>query len=596
MLPHPADTHACEVNTPAPAPAPPYAFDAPSLTNELLQDILSGRATTAPEIEAALRAAEITGQYVCPYCKGTTDGIPRVRSCGMGVESIALLLELLYNPGSRDFCLCQMVNVTMQTGDEHREDTISNMETYILPLYRYFRLRFVELARGGEFEKDGIVILQDTAEPYRLHPDGYYKLSDHLLLNGTVPQAGGEHRCSMHYKGFCCEYWLQYCFQMNGVYHIFGYNADESERAARSDDGIAARNAKLLERCKVSPPAAKKGQTKKRPRRRKHAPRVRLRVAGDRFENYELAEVRIDLEGAGGDPPAEGRVLRYVTAFGFNSDETDRAARASEYDGLGEFSYAYERDESSLAMRAIAYDRLERRGLYLLVRWRWTRPICWQSIYDRLGINWKKSCCVECPFDKEASNCTAKGVERKKLHPELTARSLLLEYASTCLNERGLLYVRKSLQAVVLKTEQLEALEVFEQMLAGMQHSLFEVKRIYTAKGKAGRSVIKLATGSREEMSTLFGGYATDLRLKVKVVNGISYAVFAERGEEYPAVEGFLVVAPAKIGQKVQGKFSKFEERFARVARARGIILPALPGGHAIREYEPQGNLFSLAA
>src|SRR5205085_9891451 len=104
----------------------------------------------------------------CPLCRGQNDGVLRIKSCGMGVESIAMLLEWLRNPESRDFCLCQLIIITAQTGDEH-DDTKRLMERFILPLYRFFALRFVELARAGELEEAGIVILQATREPYVLH-------------------------------------------------------------------------------------------------------------------------------------------------------------------------------------------------------------------------------------------------------------------------------------------------------------------------------------------------------------------------------------------------------------------------------------------
>lgn len=557
-----------------------YSFSVPVLTAELLKDILSGRDLLDPNLHKAIRIAKESGTYTCPYCHGVNDGIMRIKSCGMGVESIALFLEQLFNPKSRDFCLCQLVIITMQTGDEYA-DTLQNMETYILPLYRYYRLRFVELARGGEQDRDGIVILQDTRCPRRMHGEGFYKLSDHYMRNGTVPQVGSQRLCSIRFKGWVGDYWLNNCLGLTECHHLFGFNAGESDRAEESKEAITKHN-----RASASKSASKSKRGATTP------PRVRLRTSGDKIEDYQLMDLSFEeIEEASKSKEHSGS-LKIIMAFGFNASEASRAQETAQYDGMKRATLVGDFDPTDFRILVSSNRALRRVGVFPLIQFGWGRLKCTLSIYLQLGIVWKKSHCGACPFSKDSSKCTPHGVARNKLHPELTARSLLMEYGSLCLNERGMLYVRKSLQMAVLSSQQTRALELFETLLNGMEFSLFEVKRIYSQKGKASRSVIRLATGTRQEMTLLFTKEAKRLSLKIRTVHGINYATFAERGETYPALEGFLVVAPAHIREKVRGDFALFEQRFAEVAHESDIKLPLLPGTELVGRPAFQTTLF----
>lgn len=598
------------------------ALTNPALTQEVLDRLIAGEQLVEPLIEQAMLRAEQTGHFECPYCYGFNDGILRVKNDGMGVESVAITTEWLMRPHTRDFCLCQLIILTMQTGDEHR-DTIASMEKYVLPIYRYFRIRFVEIARGGELEEDGIVILQDTCAPQRLHREGFYKLSEHLLVNGTVPQAASEHLCSLHYKVFVGEYWMEHCLQMHGFNHIFGYSADEPDRISKSEAGIEKRNKKVLDKVRRSSAESAPG------RGRYNSPRVRVRLSGECRDDYELAEIDLtdpDIPHWMDEVPP--RAIRVHMTFGYNDAEKDRMRKATVADGMARASYRYTFDAEGRVVCASRPDSVGRIGIYPLEDWaqaalefavafpyHWlafipalmgigSRAWCIQTILERLGVEWRKSACVGCPFDAESSKCTERGVARKKEHPQEVADALLFEYASLCLNSRGALYVKKSLQTVVFSTEQLEAMRLFERMLDGMEFSLFEVKRIYTKKGSASRSVVRVATGTRLQMAALFQEHADRLGLSVRTLHGINYGMFAEptytperivpgKGKRtrrikpeviFPAVEGFIVVAPARVNQKVRGSFEKFEKRFAQVARVRGFKPPQTPGTVMVKE------------
>lgn len=162
-----------------------------------------------------------------------------VLSLGMGVESVAILLRWLEEPEIRDFDLNDLIVITSQTGDEYA-DTKRDMEAHVLPRMRQHGVRFVQVARAGHLEEDGITVLDDSRTPTACMTEGSYKLSDELTIAGTVPQFGGEHRCSLKFKAFVIETWLE-----ENVYepirHAFGYNADELKRVAKSEVAIKAR-------------------------------------------------------------------------------------------------------------------------------------------------------------------------------------------------------------------------------------------------------------------------------------------------------------------------------------------------------------------
>src|SRR5712664_1910433 len=193
-----------------------------------------------------------------------------VFSYGMGVESTALLLRLLEEPSCRDFDIGELIVISAQTGDEW-EDTGRDVERYILPRLRQHKVRYVQVGRGGHFERDGIFVLDDSRQPQRCIVAGHYKLSDELRAAGTVPQYGSEHRCSLKFKAFVIETWLEE-FLSGTIQHTFGFNADELCSVQKSDAAIAARvtfgfNALEMDRVEL-------GRTYDTPSRISHYPLV----------------------------------------------------------------------------------------------------------------------------------------------------------------------------------------------------------------------------------------------------------------------------------------------------------------------------------
>jgi hypothetical protein len=162
-----------------------------------------------------------------------------VLSYGLGVDSTALLLRWLEEPSSRDFPLSELLVVSAMTGDEWPLTGVL-VERHVLPRLRAAGVRFAQVARGGHLQGEGIVVLDDTDSPRRLHLGGAYRLSEELRAAGTVPQAGGNRLCSMKFKGWVIDTYLAR-HAPDATRHAFGYEAGETGRAGRCSEAMAGR-------------------------------------------------------------------------------------------------------------------------------------------------------------------------------------------------------------------------------------------------------------------------------------------------------------------------------------------------------------------
>ncbi|MCX4976515.1 hypothetical protein [Streptomyces sp. NBC_00620] len=112
-----------------------------------------------------------------------------VLSYGLGADSTAILLMFLADPeryGLRPD-LSDLVIVHAVTGDEW-PDSLDYVDRLVLALLRAARVRLVQIARGGPEDADGVVVLDDSRAPRRIHAQGPWRLSDELRAAGTVPQ------------------------------------------------------------------------------------------------------------------------------------------------------------------------------------------------------------------------------------------------------------------------------------------------------------------------------------------------------------------------------------------------------------------------
>lgn len=168
----------------------------------------------------------------------TTTTAPRlvVQTMGMGVDSAAWLTAVLRGDIARDFELADLVVVTAMTGDES-DRTRRYMETYLLPLMREHSIRYVQLARAGWSETEGVEVLSDSRVTEKMVMRGRVALSDEALRAGTIPQQSNR-QCSYRFKGWVLDTWLAAEFGDTPRRHVVGFAAEETGRAAR-DDGYS---------------------------------------------------------------------------------------------------------------------------------------------------------------------------------------------------------------------------------------------------------------------------------------------------------------------------------------------------------------------
>ncbi len=162
-----------------------------------------------------------------------------ILSYGMGVESTAILVRWISAPATRPCPLQELIVITAQVGDEDR-DTGRDVRDHVLPLMRQHGIRYVQVARRGHHETDGITVLDDSRTPEHVFLEGDYKLSDELKRNGTVPQYSGVHRCALKFKAWVIEQWLEANLRGPAL-HAFGYNAEEMGRIQRSEYAFSER-------------------------------------------------------------------------------------------------------------------------------------------------------------------------------------------------------------------------------------------------------------------------------------------------------------------------------------------------------------------
>lgn len=396
-----------------------------------------------------------------------------ILSYGMGVESTAIIVRWLEEPSVRPCSIDELIVITAQTGDEY-EDTRHDIEAHVLPLLRRDNVRYVQIARRGHRQGDGIVVLSDTRQPERLHLEGGYKLSDELRAAGTVPQFGGEHICSLKFKAWVIEQWLgEHLTQP--VRHAFGYNASETKRVAKSEAAVAKR-----------------------------------------------------------------------IAFGFNAQERKRVDKAARY------------------------DTPLRQGFYPLVEWGWTREDCVEFLRKRFGIIWRKSACVQCPFNALSDEALA----RHREHPEQVADAMLLEHVSLSLNPRGTLYRDQGLIEITEAGGNQLASARFRAKLDLQPWTLYRVRRLYRAgkdkegrcssskKGAAIRAVERLAPDMNQADAIKCLRNLAQPGNEIEERRNIRYLYRERCGTSFPTREEFLVAAPAVVEAKARYGLDRFEKQW----------------------------------
>lgn len=231
--------------------------------------------------------------------------------------------------------------------------------------------------------------------------------------------------------------------------------------------------------------------------------------------------------------------------LGYNSEELKRASKVEDYKCRGNDF------------------------LFPLIEWGWTRQDCMNYIQQHLGVEWLKSCCKFCPY---ISISTVVG--RFQLEPEAAGFTLLTEAIALALNPTMQLFSYGRAYDIVKEAGITEALENFEQRLATLDWGLYRVERTWerliSTKGnpytKIQRRIVRIAAGSRSVMEAHLQVLAQKQGLAVEVSPEANRVYEFKRPEKgsYPAWEGFWVVCPATVRNKVASE-RKFQEAWDRL-------------------------------
>ncbi|MFE6461486.1 hypothetical protein ACFVP0_29000 [Streptomyces cinereoruber] len=174
-----------------------------------------------------------------------------VLTWGLGVDSTAIILRFIDDPAANGLepDLSDLVVVHAVTGEEF-SDSLSYADRLVLPLLRARKIRLVQVCRGGPRDADGVLVLDDSRTPRRIHAAGPWRLSDELCTAGTVPMlASGQRRCSIRFKGWVLDTWAAHEFGSETFRRVIGYHADELDRAQKNSaiqDRLNAAAARII--------------------------------------------------------------------------------------------------------------------------------------------------------------------------------------------------------------------------------------------------------------------------------------------------------------------------------------------------------------
>ena len=246
-------------------------------------------------------------------------------------------------------------------------------------------------------------------------------------------------------------------------------------------------------------------------------------------------------------------------AIGYHAEESQRIAK-SEYSFSERIAFGFNADETHRINRSSEYNTLEREAFYPLLEWGWNRDACIEYLRSVLGVSWKKSACVYCPFNALRPEAMARHLE----HPDQVADAMALEHLSLALNPRSALYKAGSLIQITISAQNQAAVDAYRRKIGSEKWALYRVRRIYSARGKADRAVEKINVFDRGAEARLeLNRLSAELGIEVEESDGFSYVWRERRADEYPTREDFLTIAPALVETKARYGLPWFEQRWA---------------------------------
>ena len=256
-------------------------------------------------------------------------------------------------------------------------------------------------------------------------------------------------------------------------------------------------------------------------------------------------------------------------AFGYNADETERVAK-SEAANLRRIAFGFNADEIARIDQAATYDSPLRQSFYPLLEWGWTRQHCIDYLYQKLGIIWRRSACVQCPFNALKGDAIARQME----HPDQIADAMMLEHVSLSLNPRGTLYRNRSLIEITDANANYIAADNYRTKLDRSPWAVYRVRRLYYARedknGKAQPNKKGIAYRAVERITDDLARLAAVDHLhglamsanQIAVRRGITYLYREHCAGTSPTREEFLVVAPAVVETKARYGLDWFDNKW----------------------------------
>lgn len=231
-------------------------------------------------------------------------------------------------------------------------------------------------------------------------------------------------------------------------------------------------------------------------------------------------------------------------------------------------------DEPRRVARDKSFQTTQRTAEHPLVEWGWERSHAEAYLQERYGVRWLKSACTACPY--AAGKCEAMGRLREEIEGAVTA--LLVERVAMAMNPKMTLYRKKSLAGCFGEEEGEPVLEALEAKLDSLPWAVYRVRRWYELSSKvlpvpaegekakkpkkmSGRKTELLARGTRQEMEAAVRAKgAREGRPVVEDEGGLRVYQRA-CGDVLPAVEEFVVAAPALADEKGLRGFEAAWER-----------------------------------
>ncbi len=219
----------------------------------------------------------------------------------------------------------------------------------------------------------------------------------------------------------------------------------------------------------------------------------------------------------------------------------------------------YNRDETSRARNDLVFATQTRQPVHPLIEWDWSRQRCSQLLTRKFGVTWPKSACGFCPFAGSAATVPSLML-RMQRDPARAVEALLTEYRALFFNPRSKMFGRFSLHDRLVEHHIDAVLVEFERRLECAQWTVYDVRRLFfargndpTSKGPAWRSTRARFTGTRAPA----GQWLRDHAGEPTDPDGRVWLRGQTPSSTYPRVEHFIGATLEGTADKQRRSFDK---------------------------------------